>query len=133
MEGAGGGSRLPLTLSMQCLPVPDAALMRGQFVTLLLRAYGIEAKENASDNFSEAGDAYYTGYLAAAKRLGISSGVGGNEFAPEKAITRQEIFTPLCNALKALEKLPEGDSGKTPTSPTAAELTITPGRPWNIP
>ncbi len=34
-------------------------------------------------------------------------------FAPEKEITRQEMFTLLYNALKVIGKLPQGDSGKT--------------------
>jgi hypothetical protein len=92
---------------------PDATLTRGQFITLLLRACGSEADENAKDNFSDAGNTYYTGYLAAAKRLGISNGVGDGRFAPEQAITRQETFTLLYNALKLLDRLPEGDAGKT--------------------
>ena len=91
---------------------PDATLTRGQFITLVMRAYGIAADENPKDNFTDAGDTYYTGYLAAAKRLGISSGIGDNKFAPEQAITRQEMFTLLYNALKAIEQLPEKDSGK---------------------
>lgn len=92
---------------------PDATLTRGQFITLLLRAYGVAAIDGATDNFSDAGDTYYTGYLAAAKKLGVSSGVGGNNFAPEQAITRQELFTLLYNALSVLGKLPTSDSGKT--------------------
>ncbi len=92
---------------------PDATLTRGQFITLLLRAYGVAAVDGATDNFSDAGDTYYTGYLAAAKKLGVSSGVGGNNFAPEQAITRQELFTLLYNALSVLGKLPTSDSGKT--------------------
>ncbi len=92
---------------------PDVTLTRGQFITLLLRAYGIDADNSTADNFTDAGNTYYTGYLAAAKRLGISSGVGDNKFAPEQAVTRQDMFTLLYNALKAIDQLPEGDSGKT--------------------
>jgi uncharacterized repeat protein (TIGR02543 family) len=92
---------------------PDATLTRGQFITMLLRAYGVAAVTNPADNFTDAGSTYYTGYLAAAKKLGITSGVGGNRFAPDNAITRQEMFTLLYNALKVLDKLPEGASGKT--------------------
>lgn len=92
---------------------PDATLTRGQFVTLLLRAYNIEAEADSADNFADAGNTYYTGYLAAAKRLDISSGVGDNKFAPEAAITRQEMFTLLYHALGVLDMLPDGDSGKT--------------------
>ncbi len=91
---------------------PDATLTRGQFITLLLRAYGIDADSSTANNFADAGNTYYTGYLAAAKRLGISNGVGDNKFAPEQAVTRQDMFTMLYNALKAIDQLPEDDSGK---------------------
>jgi len=92
---------------------PDATLTRGQFITMLLKAYGIEPIETPADNFADAGSTYYTGYLAAAKAQGISNGVGDNKFASEKAITRQEMFTLLYNALKELNKLPAADSDKT--------------------
>ncbi|ABZ82759.1 multidomain protein with s-layer homology region, hyr domain [Heliomicrobium modesticaldum Ice1] len=91
---------------------PEAKLTRGQFIVMLLKAYGIAPDENPQDNFADAGNTWYTGYLAAAKRTGISAGVGGNVFAPEKEITRQEMFTLLYNALKVIGRLPEGDSGK---------------------
>ena len=92
---------------------PNATLTRAQFITLLMRAFDMAADKNTANNFSDAGNTYYTGYLAAAKRLGITSGVGDNKFAPEQAITRQEMFTMLYNALKYLDKLPTGKSGKT--------------------
>ncbi len=91
---------------------PDATLTRGQFITMLLRAYSITADTNLTNNFSDAGNTYYTGYLASAKRLGITSGVGDNKFAPDAAITRQEMFTLLYNALKVLGNLPSSTSGK---------------------
>ena len=92
---------------------PDATLTRGQFITMLLKAYGIEPAASPTDNFADAGSTYYTGYLAAAKAKGISNGVGDNKFVPEKAITRQEMFTLMYNALKVLNKLPTADNGKT--------------------
>ncbi|WP_236995053.1 S-layer homology domain-containing protein [Heliomicrobium modesticaldum] len=92
---------------------PEAKLTRGQFIVMLLKAYGITPDANPQDNFADAGSTWYTGYLAAAKRTGISAGVGGNMFAPEKEITRQEMFALLYNALKVIGRLPEGDdSGK---------------------
>ncbi|MCM1566277.1 MAG: leucine-rich repeat protein [Dehalobacter sp.] len=92
---------------------PDAKLTRGDFLVMLMRAYGIAPAENPQDNFADAGSTYYTGYMAAAKQLGISRGVGSNMFAPDKEITRQEMFTLLYNALKGIRQLPQGDSGKT--------------------
>lgn len=88
---------------------PDLTLTRGQFLVMLMRAYGIEPDDNSADNFDDAGDTYYTGYLAATKRLGISNGVGNNLFAPESQITRQDMFTLLCRALDVVEELPETD------------------------
>lgn len=92
---------------------PDAKLTRGEFIVLLMRAYGISADTNAADNFADAGNTYYTGYLAAAKRLGISSGVGNDLYEPGKEITRQEMFTLLYNALKVIGQLPQGQSGRS--------------------
>jgi hypothetical protein len=79
---------------------------------MFMRAYGIVPDENPEDNFTDAGDTWYTGYLAAAKRLKISNGVGNNMFAPDREITRQEMFTLLYNALIAIGQLPEDVSGK---------------------
>jgi hypothetical protein len=92
---------------------PEATLTRGQFIVMLMKAYGIEADKNPTDNFADAGNAYYTGYLAVAKAKGISSGIGDNKFGPEQAITRQEMFTLLYNALKVIGQIPQGDTGKT--------------------
>ena len=99
---------------------PDAKLTRGEFIVMLLKAYDIAPDTNRSDNFTDAGNTYYTGYLAAAKRLGISGGVGDNLFAPGKEITRQEMFTMLYNALNAIGRLPEGKAGKDLTAFTDA-------------
>ncbi len=92
---------------------PDALITRGQFITLLMRTYAIAEDENDSNNFADAGNTYYTGYLAAAKRLGIAKGVGNNLFAPNQAISRQEIFTLLYRAIGILGQPRDGDSGKT--------------------
>lgn len=92
---------------------PESKLTRSEFIVMMMRAYGIAPDTATADNFADAGNTYYTGYLAAAKRLGISGGVGNNMFAPGTEITRQEMFTLLYNALKAIGQLPEGNTGKT--------------------
>lgn len=89
---------------------PEDMLTRGEFIVFLMRAYDIRPDENPKDNFADAGNTYYTNYLAKAKQLGISIGVGNNIFAPNKAITRQEMFTLLYNALKVINQLPEMDN-----------------------
>ena len=89
---------------------PNTSLTRGQFMVLLMRAYGIAPNSNSTDNFSDAGSTYYTSYLATAKNMGIAQGVGNNRFQPESDISRQEMFTLLYNALKTLNKLPSTGS-----------------------
>lgn len=91
---------------------PNTKLTRGEYIVMLMKAYGIAPDTNSVNNFSDAGNSYYTGYLAAAKRLGITGGVGNNKYAPEKQITRQEVFTLLYNALKVMNKLPNKVSDK---------------------
>lgn len=100
---------------------PEAKLTRGQFLVMLMKAYGIAPEAESKDNFADAGATYYSGYMAAAKRLSISNGVGNNMFVPEKEITRQEMFTLLYNALKAIGRLPEGTAGKPLSSFADAE------------
>lgn len=84
---------------------PQGKVTRAQFITMLCRAYEIE--EMTGDNFADCGDTWYTGYLAAAKQLGISNGVGDNMFAPEKEITREEMVTLVYNYLKSIDKVAE--------------------------
>lgn len=74
---------------------PNKTLKSGDFITILLRAYDIEVDENIEDDFSDASETYYTDYLGTAEVLGISEGVGNNKFAPEQAITRQDMFALL--------------------------------------
>ncbi|MFD0674974.1 S-layer homology domain-containing protein [Cohnella sp. GCM10027633] len=85
---------------------PNATVTRGQFIVLLLNAYGIAPDAAGASNFADAGDTYYTGYLAAAKRLGIANGFEGNRFSPNATISRQDLFTLLHRALKAIGQQP---------------------------
>jgi|GEM_PF-3014052 len=91
---------------------PNAKLTRAEFVVLMMRATGLEPDQDNADNFSDAGNAYYTKYLAAAKRLGITEGIGDNRFAPQKTITRQEMASLLYRALKSQNQLLEVDPAK---------------------
>ncbi|MBP1762697.1 MAG: hypothetical protein H6Q64_2239, partial [Firmicutes bacterium] len=105
---------------------PDAALTRAQFIVMAMRANNILPDDNPKDNFTDAGNTYYTGYLAAAKSLGIAKGVGDNLFAPDCKITRQEMAALLYNALQMLKKLPTGTSDKTMEDFRDADLIA----PW---
>ncbi|HYE69482.1 MAG TPA: S-layer homology domain-containing protein, partial [Anaerovoracaceae bacterium] len=86
---------------------PKAKLTRGDFIVMMMKAYSIAPDADPVNNFADGGNTYYTGYLAAAKRLGITDGVGNNKFAPGKQITRQEMFSLLYSTLKSIGQLPE--------------------------
>lgn len=92
---------------------PNDNLSRGQVITMLLRAYDIEPDLETEDNFSDGEQTWYTGYLAAAKALGVAKGVGSNHFLPEQDITRQEMFTMIHRTLRILKDLPSTKSGKS--------------------
>ncbi|WP_379130136.1 S-layer homology domain-containing protein [Paenibacillus sp. sgz500958] len=87
---------------------PAGEITRGQFIVLLLKAYGVAPDGEGADNFSDAGSTYYTPYLAAAKRLGVATGAGENQFKPDAPITRQELFTLLYRSLEVLGEVPAG-------------------------
>mgnify|MGYP000844643335 FL=1 len=93
---------------------PEATLTRGQFIVLLMNAYWIspDAAEEGTTNFVDAGNTYYTNYLLAGKSLGIVNGIGNNMFAPEQAVTRQEMFVMLYNALEVIGELPQAYGDK---------------------
>jgi hypothetical protein len=86
--------------------ITEARLYGDHYKWRVMRAYGIEPEAGSKDNFTDAGSTYYTNYLAAAKKQGISAGVGDNRFAPDKEISRQEMFTLLYNSLKVIGQLP---------------------------
>lgn len=92
---------------------PEGRLTRGEFIVMLLRAFGISPDLGSGENFSDAGNTYYTDYLKSAKTLGISTGVGNNLCAPTREITRQEMFVLLHNALKLMGKRPQGKTVKS--------------------
>lgn len=84
----------------------DKNTTRGELLVMLMRAYHIDTLEWAVDNFD---DAYgiYADYMATAKHIHLTNGVGDNKFLPDKNITRQEMFVFIYRALKDIEKLPE--------------------------
>ena len=104
---------------------PDAQLTRGEFLVMMMKAYSIAPDLNPTNNFADAGNTWYTGHLATAKKLGISRGLGNNMFAPDQEITRQEMFTLLYNVLKLMGNLPKDSPGQTLSDFADAEDTAT--------
>ncbi len=82
--------------------IGGANITRAEFAAMLCKALDIQ-QLNTGENFNDASESQYVGYLAAIKQLGISSGVGGGNFAPNKIITREEMLTLLYSALNKVE------------------------------
>jgi hypothetical protein len=77
---------------------PDTAMERGMLVTVLGRLAGATVRDYQSSSFSDvAADTYYLPYIEWAYDNDIISGIGNNQFAPQKAVTREQIALILQN------------------------------------
>ncbi len=85
---------------------PNRSITRAQFLVMTMNAFGIKVEPNMADNFTDAGNAYFTAYLATAKQLGITNGIGGGKFAPNASITRQDMITMLYKTLEVIDEMP---------------------------
>ena len=87
---------------------PSADITRADFIVMLVRALGLDAEVN--ENFSDVSpDEYYAKQVGIAKKLGITNGVGNNEFRPNDKIVRQDMIALIDRALKIVGKgLTEG-------------------------
>jgi len=86
---------------------PLSNITRADFLIMVMRSYNFEIKSNLNDNFTDAGNKYYSDYLATAKEIGIVSGVGNNMFLPENNVTREDMMVILYRILLKINKLPD--------------------------
>ena len=71
---------------------PDMSMTRGMLVTALGRLHGVGTGKYAASSFEDvAAGKFYTPYVEWAKETGIVNGVGNNRFAPDNAISRQDL------------------------------------------
>ena len=72
---------------------PQGTMTRGMFVTVLGRMAGVDpASYTDAPEFSDvAADAWYAPYVQWAAKFGITTGIGGGKFAPERLISREEM------------------------------------------
>lgn len=78
---------------------PGLNIHRCDFVVMLCRAFGFNTGSNDSGFDDVPADSYYSQAVATAKRLGIVSGTGGNNFTPNGQLTRQDGMLMVRNAL----------------------------------
>ncbi len=81
---------------------PNQPMTRGMLVTVLGRMSGVDVSGYTS-SFDDVPDAaYYAKYTEWAREQGIVSGFGGNSFAPEAIITRQDMAVMLARYAAAM-------------------------------
>lgn len=75
---------------------PNGEFTRGMMVTVLYRLAGEPDTEGMENPFADVGDTWYTEAVIWAANNDVVNGVSKTEFAPDKAMTREEMVTMLC-------------------------------------
>ena len=89
---------------------PSGTMTRSMLVTVLGRLAGIDPADYSGQSaFSNVDpDAWYGPYVAWAAEAGVVQGVGGDQFAPDDPITREQLCTMLVRYLDSADiALPE--------------------------
>jgi hypothetical protein len=80
---------------------PNTSMTRGMIVTVLGRLHGIDTSGFKGGTFSDVdASRYYAAYAEWARQAGVVSGVGGNQFAPEAPVSRQDLAVILYNYIR---------------------------------
>lgn len=77
---------------------PNASLTRAQAATILVRMAGLMPMKNSS-TFADCSGHWAEAFIDTAKRYGIVSGTGENNFKPDRPVTRAEMAVMLNNIL----------------------------------
>lgn len=84
---------------------PNKSITRGQFVSVLGRMLNVNVNDYKDQNFKDVKSGmYYSPYIAWANKVGIVSGVGQGNFAPDKELTREEMSVMMTKFLKVSGK-----------------------------
>lgn len=90
---------------------PKRELSRAEFAALIVKYAGLQPQGTDSGFTDVSASSWYAGYVATAKEKGLISGVSANKFAPNQAISRQEMAAMLVR-MKGLPK--DADSSVGP-------------------
>lgn len=79
---------------------PDRAITRAEFTALLVRALGLRVQPVASgDVFADVtASAWYASVVEAGVQAGLVRGMSESSFAPEEAVTREQMAVMLANS-----------------------------------
>lgn len=94
---------------------PNTAMTRGMFVTALGRLAGADVSGCTQSSFTDVkADAYYMGYVEWAAKNGIVKGTTATTFAPDNAVTREQMAVIMANYAKAIGfELPKAHAQNT--------------------
>jgi len=83
---------------------PNDTVTRAQYITMLMRAFGITTRNHKPSSFTDVPSAYYAAEtISIGEQLGIVSGYPDGSFKPSVAITRQEMFVMTYRALQHVD------------------------------
>ncbi|WNS46316.1 choice-of-anchor I family protein [Paenibacillus sp. MMS20-IR301] len=100
---------------------PDQTLTRGMIATVLGKMSG--ADTSAASSFTDVqAQKYYAPYIAWAAANGIVQGTGNNRFAPDQAVSREELAVLMNNYLSYL-KLQPGQQAATSSFADSEEIS----------
>ncbi len=81
---------------------PDTAMTRGMLVTALGRLAGVDVKVYTGSSFTDVKvDSTFRPYIEWAYKKGVVQGIGNEQFAPDRAVSREEIAVIFANFAKA--------------------------------
>ncbi|WP_207302900.1 S-layer homology domain-containing protein [Bacilliculturomica massiliensis] len=94
---------------------PNTAMTRGMFVTALGRLAGADVSGYKQSSFTDVkADAYYMSYVEWAAKNGIVKGTTSATFAPDNAVTREQMAVMVANYAKAIGfELPKAHAQNT--------------------
>jgi spore germination protein YaaH len=98
---------------------PDEPLTRAQAATIIVRWLGLAVQANPSYSFDDCVGSWAESYLETARKYNIIMGIGGNLFAPDKPVTREEIAVMMNRALIYQSK------GSVSTAPNVTDVSNT--------
>lgn len=82
---------------------PNTSMTKGMFVTALGRMANIDTNSYKTGSFTDVkADAYYAPYVNWAASKGIVSGIGNDQFAPDRAVTREQMAVIMANYAKEM-------------------------------
>lgn len=84
--------------------MPAAGITRAEYLSALVRTLGVTAKTDDCFDDVAIGSQYYE-EIAIAKKLGLTSGTGNNNFSPEATITRHDMMVLTERALRSMGRL----------------------------